>query len=375
MSKQKPARPANHLFSLLANPAALPQSGLCVIVGTDYFLQQLALKTIRAQLPAGTDPLESDQDEDIRWFDERAAWAEVIDEVSTVTLFGGSGPRLAGVNNADRFIKEYRSKLENYVDRESHPGLLILEAASFPGNTNLAKKTNALGGVIDCRTPATAPVRKDEYALYDLTIQWIIDWMGSEYQLILDRNLAALLLDLSQFSIGLVMMNCAKLMLYLEPDTQPTAGQIQEYIGGWKSQSTFYMTDVAAAGQGAAALLELQHLRAEGEAVQKMFGGVSWALRRYVTITRIAERLEKQGTPIMQALEQATREVLGNSFHFQGKKTIEHLCQLRRERTGQILRWLLEADLDMKNQFSQSGIPLEKLMMYMDKSFRTGKSA
>ena len=135
------------------------------------------------------------------------------------------------------------------------------------------------------------------------------------------------------------------------------------------------MTDVAAAGQGAAALLELQHLRAEGEAVQKMFGGVSWALRRYVTITRIAERLEKQGTPIMQALEQATREVLGNSFHFQGKKTIEHLCQLRRERTGQILRWLLEADLDMKNQFSQSGIPLEKLMMYMDKSFRTGKSA
>jgi DNA polymerase-3 subunit delta len=369
MAKKSNQGPTNHLFQLLANPSTLPRTGLCVIVGTDYFLQQLALKTVQAQFANEQD---DHQQDDIRWFDEKSLWVDVMDEVSTVTLFGGDGPRIAGVNDADKFIKDYRPKLEKYIERESHAGLLILEAKSFPGNTNLAKKVNALGGVIDCRTPAGPPVRQNERPLYDLTINWVVNWAKQQYQFTLSNDVAALLLDLSQFSIALLNMNCVKLALYLEPGDKPTAEQIQKHIGGWKSQSTFHMTDVAAEGKAATALLELQHLRADGEAVQKIFGGVSWSLRRYVTITRIAEQLERTGTPIRQALQQATREVLGNSFHFQGQKTIDHLCQLRRQRSGQLLRWLLEADLDMKNQFSKSGLPLEKLMLYLDESYCTG---
>ena len=359
----------NHLFQLLANPSTLPRTGLCVIVGTDYFLQQLALKTVQAQF---ANEQEDHPQDDMRWFDETSLWVDVMDEVSTVTLFGGDGPRIAGVNDADKFIKDYRPKLEKYIERESHAGLLILEAKSFPGNTNLAKKINALGGVIDCRTPVGPPVRQNERPLYELTINWIVNWAQQQYKFTFSNDVAALLLDLSQFSIGLLNMNCVKLALYLEPGDKPTAEQIQKHIGGWKSQSTFHMTDVAAEGKSAAALLELQHLRADGEAVQKIFGGVSWSLRRYVTITRIAEQLERTGTPIRQALQQATREVLGNSFHFQGQKTIDHLCQLRRQRSGQLLRWLLAADLDMKNQFSTSGLPLEKLMLYLDESYGAG---
>jgi DNA polymerase-3 subunit delta len=375
MAKKSNQGPTNHLFPLLANPSTLPRTGLCVILGTDYFLQRLALKTVQAQFDNEQDDPHDDQQDDMRWFDENALWVDVMDEVSTVTLFGGDGPRIAGVNDADKFIKDYRPKLEKYIERKSHAGLLILEAKSFPGNTNLAKKVNALDGVIDCRTPTGPPVRQNERPLYDLTINWIVRWTQQQYQFTLSNDIAALLLDLSQFSIGLLNMNCVKLALYLQPGDKPTAEQIQEYVGGWKSQSTFHMTDVAAEGKAASALLELQHLRADGEAVQKIFGGVSWSLRRYVTITRIAEQLERKGTPILQALQQATREVLGNSFHFQGQKTIDHLRQLRRQRSGQLLKWLLEADLDMKNQFSQSGLPLEKLMLYLDESYRTGFQA
>ena len=114
MAKKSKQGSTNHLFQLLANPSTLPRTGLCVIVGTDYFLQRLALKTVQAQFANEQD----DQQDDIRWFDENALWVDVMDEVSTVTLFGGDGPRIAGVNDADKFIKEYRPKLEKYIERE-----------------------------------------------------------------------------------------------------------------------------------------------------------------------------------------------------------------------------------------------------------------
>jgi hypothetical protein len=170
MAKKSNQGPTNHLFQLLANPSTLPRTGLCVILGTDYFLQRLALKTVQAQFDNEQDDPHDDQQDDMRWFDENALWVDVMDEVSTVTLFGGDGPRIAGVNDADKFIKDYRPKLEKYIERKSHAGLLILEAKSFPGNTNLAKKVNALDGVIDCRTPTGPPVRQNERPLDTTTI-------------------------------------------------------------------------------------------------------------------------------------------------------------------------------------------------------------
>ena len=74
--------PASHLFDLLFNPEQVPATGLFILIGTDYFLQQQAIDTILAKAsPEGSD--------NVRWFIDSAEWAEVIDEVSTASLFGG----------------------------------------------------------------------------------------------------------------------------------------------------------------------------------------------------------------------------------------------------------------------------------------------
>ena len=56
-------------------------------------------------------------------------WRDVADELATVSLFGGGGPRLVILERADSFVSADRTKLEDHVANDLLAGLRDLGPA------------------------------------------------------------------------------------------------------------------------------------------------------------------------------------------------------------------------------------------------------
>ena len=367
--------PALHVFDLLHSPEKAPSSGLCVLVGSDYFLHRQATDTILTQAsPTGTD--------NVRYFDDLPEWADVIDEVSTASLFGGDGIQVAVVPNTDKkinnrtpFLTVNKERLLKYAQADYHPGLMILEAGSFPGNTKLYKTLSPEHRVIDCRIPEPSTWKKEEKAVRRKAVKWVSLWARKAHQLKLGQDAAELILELSHSNAGVVEMNLLKLVLLLEEGAEVTAQQVQELVSGWHQKNTFQMVDNAALGNSAEALRLLDNLLREGQASQQIFGGMSYSYRKFVRMTRGMQRYRRQGKSSRQAAQQCIADELGGAARFRSQAVMEQLSSLGSARITHFMRWLLEADLDLKNKFSRSTLPLEKLVLYLDREFKPSKQA
>ena len=363
--------PALHVFDFLRSPDKAPVNGLCVLIGDDYFLQQQALDTILAKAsPEGAD--------DVRWFDDTAEWAEVIDEVSTASLFSSDGLQVAVVpnvdkriNNRDPFLKTNKERLEKYNQAEYHPGLMILIANSFPGNTKLYKSLAPANRVIDCRIPDHATWKKDEKETRRKAVKWVATWAKISHQLNLPQDAAQRLLELSHDNAGVVEMNLLKLDLLVEEGSTITQQQVDELVGGWEQKNTFEVVDFALAGKAGQALQKLDNLLRDGEAPQQIFGGLSYVYRQFVRMTRTMQKYRRQGIPGGQSLQSCINDEFGKRANFVRDKTMSQLKQITSYRAGFFMQWLLEADLDLKNRFSKSSLPLEKLLIYLEEDLNT----
>ncbi len=367
--------PALHVFDLLNEPAKAPTSGLCVLVGTDYFLHRQAIDTILAKAsPAGTD--------NVRWFDDLPEWSDVIDEVSTASLFGGDGIQVAVVPNVDKriqnrdsFLLANKDRLMKYAKADYHPGLMILVSNSSLGNLSINKILSGDNRVIDCRIPEPSTWKKDEKVIRKKAPKWVSTWAKKAHKLTLSHDAAALLLELSHSNAGVVEMNLLNLKLLLDEGATVSAEQVQELVGGWEQKNTFEMVDVAVLGRSAEALQLLDNLLREGQAKQQIFGGMSYSYRRFVRMTRGMQRYRRQGASSGAAAQKCIADELKGSIKYRGKLTMDQLKSLGSARITHFMRWLLEADLDLKNKFSNSNLPLEKLLIYLDQEFQPPKTS
>src|SRR5688572_20834533 len=97
-------------LSYLSQPAKHPAAAVCVVFGEEAFLKRLAIAEIRRHVLGGDEGEFS-----LTRFDGSAvAMREVMDELSTVALFGG-GQRLIVIDDADDFVSVHRPELEDYV--------------------------------------------------------------------------------------------------------------------------------------------------------------------------------------------------------------------------------------------------------------------
>ena len=103
---------------------------------------------------------------------------------------------------------------------------------------------------------------------------------------------------------------------------------------------------------------------------------MSYAYRRFVRMTRNMQKYRRQGVGGRQAAEQCILDEFGErAGHFKKKEILPQLKQLTSERINFFMQWLLEADLDLKNRFSKSTIPMEKLLIYLDRGFKPENSS
>ncbi|HEX4149964.1 MAG TPA: DNA polymerase III subunit delta [Pirellulales bacterium] len=313
-------------------PAGVPP--VVAVLGDDAFLKRGARQRIE-QAVLGSD----DADMSLSVFaGDAVELRDVIDELSTVALFG-NGRRLVWIEAADDFVSRHRAALEDYVARPASGGVLVLDVGTWPANTRLAKAVAATGMAIDCRAPAP-----------NLVLKWLMAWARQRHGAKLDRETAETLLEMIGPELGLLDQELAKLASSAT-DGKITPQLVDELVTGGRAKTTWDMLDAAVAGDARTALAQLDLLLRAGESPIALLAQMGSSLRRFATATRSIEAAEaaRQRINLRSALESAGFKP------FLLTKAEAQLKKLGRERGGQLLRWLLEADLALKGASSASG--------------------
>ena len=346
-----------HVFDLLNRPPGDDPVGLCPVFGADRFLKQLAVKHL-----LGIDSGEAEFSV-CQFEGATAQWADVADELSTRSLFGGDGPRVVLVDNGDPFVKRFRDSLEQL--QESPPeGRLVLVVDSWAANTRLYKRCDKGGIQINCDPPAIKRGRSKQRDDAKI-IKWLITRASVEYGFELPANGAPVLIELTECNFGRMDQELAKLALYASDEKlDPIA--IREIVGGWPVQTMWQAIDAATDGNAGAALQLLDQLLRSGEHPLALLGQLAWSLRRFATVGELAQRDLRNGRrfDLNQSLKDAGVRAWGGELDQAG----ERLRQLGRKRVARINDWLLEADLALKRTHSRperGRLVLEKLLTRM----------
>lgn len=340
-------------------------AGVCVLFGDEPFLKRLALAAVRrlvvgdgADVPVTTHDCQERPPE----------WRDVADELATVSLFGGGGPRLVLLEGADAFVSANRQRLEDYVAQPRRSGVLLLEVDEWPSNTRLYKAVEKSGLQIDCRPPQRQSGKSKSLDEGQI-VRWIVGWGRTQHKVVLASDAAQLLLDLTGPAFGVLDQDLAKLALFVKPGEKVSAEMVQQIVGGWRTKTTWDLVDAAAGGDAGEALVQLDRLLQSGEHPLALVGSISWSLRRYAAATRIFQQAERRGEKMRlgEALSQS-----GVRDWPQGtlSRAEDRLKQLGRSRAGRLYRWLLELDLSLKGTHSpedRARWALEQLILRMAK--------
>lgn len=359
-----------HVFDFLnaATEASLPN--FVVVYGDEPFLKTLAMEKLRREIVG------AGEDYPFATFDgSTAEWRDVMDEVATVSLFGGGNRRLAVVDEADKFVTAYRSRLEDYAAKPASSGILLLNVSTWPSNTRLYKTLDKTGLQIDCSAPQKS-VGKRSAVDEGRVVKWLTTTAKETHGMKLQPMAAQLLLELVGIEFGLLNQDLAKLALFTDQGGEVTAEMVRDIVGGWKTKTMWEVLDLVCDGNSGEALKQLDHLLQAGENPLALFGQIAWSLRRFAAATRIFERAEREGRrmPLSAALEQA-------GFRRWPRGAMENaerqLKQMGRDRAGQLYRWLLEADLALKLSHStpeRARLVLELLFARLDSQLNRRKS-
>lgn len=320
-------------FDLLLGKAGELSGPICVLVGSDGFLRQEARRALVAGLagPEGSDAV------DVLGCD--SSWADVLEALSVRSLFGGQ-LRIVVAEDADELVKQWRGDIEDYLAKPFADATLVLEVCSWPANTRLAKAAAACGVTVACQTPTRGP----EVTAFNKQLRaWLVATAKRDLQCELAAPAAELLVELLPSEAGVLYQEVARLALL-------TSGKIdvdvvRQHVGGWRTRQTWDMIDAAADGRAADALAQLDRLLAAGEDPHGVLPQMASTLRRFALAVRLFDRAERRrhAMPLRAALQQA------GVMHFKLEDSERQLRQMGRPRARQLYRWLLAADLELKD--------------------------
>ena len=143
----------SHVFDVIEQSNADPDekstsglNGVVAVFGSERFLKQLAVDAMVRKL-GGQEALFSAG----RFDGDTATWPDVSDELYTLSLFGGGGPRIAIVDRADSFVSGNRDRISKIVESPPENALLILIVDKWAANTKLYKSLDKSGFQVNCQ--------------------------------------------------------------------------------------------------------------------------------------------------------------------------------------------------------------------------------
>lgn len=336
----KAASKRTSALEFLTHPEKTACGAVCVVVGDDAFLRhevRLALGNL----------LTSDDTEGMGLTTcegKSAQLRDVLDALRERSLFGASR-QVVVVEEADPFVKAYRDKLEEYVERPASDAILILEVKTWPGNTRLAKAVAKIGTTISCQVP------QQGRELTEFTKQlkdWLIHLAKDLHEVELKRPAVDLLLELLPTEVGILCQEVSKLSLLAGSKRLIDATLVRENVGGWRTRKTWDMIDAAAEGRAAEALQQLDRLLAAGEEPHALLPQMASTFRKFAAAARVFQQAELTGRRI--SLRAALEQTGMPPFKLSAAEM--QLKQIGRDRAKQLYEWLLAADLELKGHNS-----------------------
>jgi DNA polymerase III subunit delta len=340
----------------LAKPDKHPAATVCAVFGADAYLKSAVIVALRRQALGGTD---ADEFSLTTLTGRETQFSELIDALAAVSLFGGGDRRVVIVEDADSFVTQSRSQLEDYVARPYQHGVLILDVSTWPSNTRLAKAVAAAGLAIDCKPPSERQVKT-----------WLTARAKTEHNVRIDAAAVDALLELVPPDLGILEQELAKLALAVGDDRTIDTTLIRENVGGWRARAVWDLVDAAADGRVADALEQLDRLITSGEKPQGLLPQIASPLRRFAAAAAQIEAAEadRRRLPIRDALAQA------GVLPFKLTDAERQLRQIGRRRAKQLTAWLLAADLAVKGHNSaedRARLELERLIVRLSPSAAT----
>lgn len=345
-------------FDYLSQSDRHPPAGVCVLFGDDRFLKRLARRRIERAVSGDGESLAA------VFAGDTVQWRDVVDELSTLSLFGKGERRLAIIEDADKFVTAHRSQLEDYAAAPRRTGVLVLEVESWPANTRLYKLLDKQGLQIVCRPPEIKGGRDKRPDEARIT-KWLVPWAREQHQLKLAPGTSEALVEIVGAETGLLDQALAKLALYADRGGVATPEMAHEIVGGWRHKTAFELVDAAAGGDAQEALKQLDRLLHSGEHPIALLGAIAWALRRFAAAGRIYARAARQGEKpsLSSALMAAGFKNWPAGALAENEKRLK---RIGRQRAGNLHRWLLEADLALKGTHSaddRARLMLEQLIV------------
>jgi DNA polymerase-3 subunit delta len=220
------------------------------LVGTDSFLQMQRLGELLKLLPPDVQRLDFDGD--------RADLADVLDELRSFAMFGSG--KLVVVRNADEFISRFREQLEDYLNKPSDSGTLVLRVPTLPSNQRISKLIQKVGEVQDCNPPKRLQ-------------PWITERAKTAHQITIDLQAADQLADLIGDDLGRLDNELAKLALQ-STTGKITAADVSQGVAFQREQEMWRLTDELTRGRPADAMKRWRQLVQMDSSAE--FRAVTW---------------------------------------------------------------------------------------------------
>jgi len=220
------------------------------LVGSDSFLQMQRLAELLKLLPADVQRLDFDG--------ERADLADVLDELRSFSMFGNG--KLVVVRSADEFISRFRESLEDYLQKPSTSGTLILRVPTLPSNQRISKLIQKVGEVMDCNPPKRLQ-------------PWITERAKTAHKISIDLQAADQLADLIGDDLGRLDNELAKLALQSTTGKITTA-DVSQGVAFQREQEMWHLTDELTRGRPADAMRRWRQLVQMDSSAE--FRAVTW---------------------------------------------------------------------------------------------------
>jgi DNA polymerase-3 subunit delta len=208
------------------------------VVGEDSFLQLQRLAEILAAAPKDVQRVDVDG--------ERAELAEVLDELRSFAMFGGS--KLVVVRNGDELITRFREQLEDYAAAPSSGSTLVLRLNKLPKTQRIYKAIVKVGSVEPCDPPAERDLPK-----------WIMAHAKSAHKVTLSFDAARMLAERIGADLGRLDNEIAKLALVC-PGKSIDVDSVNQCVVFQREQEMWEMTNALAGGEVAEALRRWRQL-------------------------------------------------------------------------------------------------------------------
>ncbi|MCA9136373.1 MAG: DNA polymerase III subunit delta [Planctomycetales bacterium] len=286
---------------------------------------------------------------DVTDFDGAVArWKDVNDELSTASLFDMGEKRSVVVRDADKFVSANRSEIEDYLAKPGTAVRLILQFDSLASNTKVYKSLEKSHLLVCCsgetgqKTGATAATRR----------KFLTGYVAPRHQAKLATAAADALVEMLGDDVGFLDTEIAKLALYLKPGETIDEALVRDIVAGWQGKTIWQITEAISSGNAAEAIKQLDKLISGGQPAIALLPQIAWSLRRLGLAAATHLAAERGGRH--QRLEDSLAKA-GISRPAEVSRAIADMKRMKRDKAGELLPWLLDADLRLKGTHSADG--------------------